>query len=201
MDKKYTIFAGVNGAGKSTLYAVTKDDSLAKNRINSDEILRENSGNWRSLKDQSLAMKEAVRRINSYLGQGVSFNQETTLTGRSIINNILKAKKQGYVIDIHYVGVENADIAIERVHTRVKRGGHGIAEDDIRRRYTESLNNLVKVIPLCDKVMVYDNTKEFERIAMFRAGKLIMVNNNCKWFSTHVLKTFRSLAENMTLER
>lgn len=77
-------------------------------------------------------MKEAVKRIKYYFDNGISFNQETTLTGNSIINNIKIAKQHGYTVKMYYVGVESVDIAIRRVQHR-ERGGHGIAETDIRR--------------------------------------------------------------------
>ena len=103
MDKEYIVFAGVNGAGKSTLYHYIKD--VPGKRINSDEILKANGGDWRNNTDQAKAMKEAVKRISDYLKQGISFNQETTLAGYSIINNIKKAKEQGYTVKVFYVGL------------------------------------------------------------------------------------------------
>lgn len=180
MKKEYFIFAGVNGAGKSTLYNFYPN--IPQNRINSDEILRESGGNWKSSTDQANAMKEAVRRINDYLKRGISFNQETTLTGNSIINNIRKAKEQGYIVKVCYVGLESADLAIQRVQQRVEKGGHGIAEEDIRRRYEQSLNNLQKIIPICDKVEIYDNTEIFYWVASYTNGKLDY-REECSWLN------------------
>lgn len=64
---------------------------------------------------------------------GLSFNQETTLCGNSIIHNIKKAKELEYTIQMHYVGVQSAEIAKERVHQRVLAGGHGIPDSDIEQ--------------------------------------------------------------------
>lgn len=178
MKKEYFIFAGVNGAGKSTLYKLYSD--IPQKRINSDEILRENGGDWRSSIDQANAMKEAVKRINDYFNRGISFNQETTLAGNSIINNIKKAKEKGYIVKVCYVGLKNADLAIQRVQQRVEKGGHGIAEEDIRRRYGQSLKNLQKIIPICDKVEIYDNTENFFWVASYVNGELEF-QNECKW--------------------
>lgn len=60
--KKYVIVAGVNGAGKSTLYQ-TYANLKELPRVNVDEQLR-----------------------------GSSFNQKTTLCGRTIIKNIREAR-------------------------------------------------------------------------------------------------------------
>ncbi len=183
MEKIYTLIAGVNGAGKSTFYRL--GDILPENqkRVNSDEILKENKGDWRNVNDQMDAMREAVRRTKTYLEKGISFNQETTLTGNSIIGNIKKAKQQGFKIQMYYVGLESAELAIERVAHRVKEGGHGIKEEDIKKRYENSLKNLKNVIGLCDKIYIYDNTVGFKQIAIFEDGKIKdNTHEKCGWF-------------------
>lgn len=82
----YTIFAGVNGAGKSTLYSTLLHENHDFGvRVNSDEIVISNGGDWRNQSDQAKAMKMAVKLIKDCINKAVSFNQETTLTGRSMI--------------------------------------------------------------------------------------------------------------------
>ena len=173
--KKYIIFAGVNGAGKSTLYSIKKDISGLK-RINTDEIVRE-FGTWSNPNDVLKAGKIAVGRIADYFDNGVSFNQETTLCGKSIMRNIQKARKLGYYIDIYYVGVDSAELAIERIAHRVKTGGHGIPDEDVRRRYQESMDNLKQVINLAHHIVLYDNTVGFNRFAEYREGNLIFIKD------------------------
>lgn len=181
MEKEYILFAGVNGAGKTTYYK--HHTSLAgQPRINSDEIVVQNGGDWRKAKDQAAAMKEAVARIKDYLNSGISFNQESTLTGGSIIGTLKRAKACGYTVKMYYVGLASADLAVERVSMRVSQGGHGIEEKDIRRRYVYSLKNLAKVIPLCDTVIVLDNTEEYRQIAVFEGGRLTECSvKDCEW--------------------
>ena len=86
--KKYVVIAGVNGAGKSTLYQMYEEFKDMP-RINVDEIVR-HIGNWKNPMDVFAAGKIAVKNINRYLEEGITFNQETTLCGNSIIRNILK---------------------------------------------------------------------------------------------------------------
>lgn len=69
------------------------------------------------------AGKIAVKLIEKYFSEKISFNQETTLCGKSIIRNIQRAKELGYTIELHYVGVDSVDIAKERVKKRVSKGG------------------------------------------------------------------------------
>lgn len=77
-------------------------------RVNTDEILRD-FGDWRNMADVMTAGKIAVKKIDQYFGESITFNQETTLCGKSILNNI--AKDRGYFIELHYIGVEDVDIA------------------------------------------------------------------------------------------
>lgn len=180
--KKYVIIAGVNGAGKSTLYQIN-DNFKKLPRINVDEIIKD-IGDWKNSKDMFAAGKIAVKKLNQYISNGISFNQETTLCGKSIINTILKAKKSGYYIELHYVGVENVQIAKERVHRRVKNGGHGISEKDIEKRYIETFHQLNCILRECDLIAFYDNTENFRRFAICRNGDIVRLSHSIpKWFS------------------
>lgn len=180
--KKYIIIAGVNGAGKSTLYQL--NESL-KNipRVNTDELVRE-IGDWRNTSDIFNAGKIAVNKISQYLNEGVTFNQETTLCGQTIIKNILKAKELGYFIELHYVGVNSVDIAKARVKYRVEHGGHGIPVKDIEKRYVETFVQLKKVIKECNLIAFYDNTESFRRFAICKNGELVRISKDVpKWFT------------------
>ena len=183
--KKYVIIAGVNGAGKSTLY-----QSLCSlknmDRVNTDEIVRE-TGCWKNPSDLMYAGMTAVRKIHKNFQKGISFNQETTLCGQSVIKNIGKAKSLGYVVEIHYVGVDSAGTAKERVHNRVLKGGHGIPDVDIERRYKESFVQLGRIMDQADILAVYDNTESFRRFAIYRRGKLVKMSHKVPdWFTENV---------------
>lgn len=179
--KQYILYAGVNGAGKSTLYHTTRyKENMA--RINTDEILRE-FGDWRNIEDLLKAGKIAVEHLEKYFSQGITFNQETTLCGRSIIRTMQRAKDLGYMIKMHYIGVDSAQIAKDRIANRIKIGGHGIPDKDVERRYVESLKNLKKTIEMCDLAALYDNTTEFRRFAIYRNGKIMRISYNIpEWY-------------------
>lgn len=160
--KKYTIVAGVNGAGKSTLYQLNPR-LRNEHRVNADEILRELQLDWRDFSSVLVAGKEAVKRLNTYINEGISFNQETTLCGKAVIKAIKEAK--------------------ERVAHRVSKGGHGVSDEDIERRYAESFEGLKEVLPLCNLVAIYDNTLEFRRFAIYKDGCLVRRSHNVpEWF-------------------
>ncbi|MGI6221361.1 MAG: zeta toxin family protein [Coriobacteriales bacterium] len=173
----YILFAGVNGAGKSTLFrsGLWCSSGLERDlpRVNPDEIIAENGWDWREESAQLKAGRLAVERLRGLLEAGASFNQETTLTDKTVMRNIERARQAGYHIALFYIGVDDPSIASERVARRVESGGHFIPADVVTRRYDASLDNLVRAIPLCDEVYLYDNTRLLELEARFAHGELL----------------------------
>lgn len=182
MKKIFYLFAGVNGAGKSTLYNTESLDINIKDtvRINTDEIVRK-IGNWKNNSDQIKAAKIAINLRNNCFQCGKSFNEETTLTGKTILKNIDKAKEQGYELQLFYVGLNSSDIAKERVKNRVEKGGHNIENDVIEKRYYESLKNLKKIISKFDKVYLYDNSIKYKNIFLFSDNTILFKDKNITW--------------------
>lgn len=169
----YTLFAGVNGAGKTSIYkSVYYKKNKEELRINTDEMVAR-IGSWKNENLQIRCAREAIQLIKSYILNSISFNQETTLCGKSIIRNIKCAKRNNFHIKLNYILVNSPEIAKDRVALRVKKGGHGISKDVIERRYYDSLKNLKEVIKICDETTIYDNTHNFKGIAFFEYGKLI----------------------------
>ena len=182
MKKVLYIFAGVNGAGKSTLYNSENLDNNIKysTRINTDEIVRK-IGDWKNNSDQIKAAKIAINLRNDCLKDGKSFNEETTLTGKTILKTIDKAKELGYELQLFYVGVNNPEIAKERIRNRVEKGGHNIADEIVEKRYYESLKNLKQVITKFDEVYLYDNSTKYKHIFSFINNKILYKEKNVNW--------------------
>lgn len=79
---------------------------------------------------------------------------------------------------MNYIGVESCDIAKQRVAIRVSNGGHGIPDKDIERRYIDSLVNLKKVIEVCNKINIYDNTDLLKLVMVIVDGKIVWKDRN-----------------------
>lgn len=200
-DKVYILLAGVNGAGKSTFYSLPKGNGplfpFCDNKrfshlplINSDNIVR-SIGSWQDSGDQFEAGRLALKAIRDCFKRGASFCQETTLSGMGIIRNINTAKELGYKVGIVYVGVESVDIAKQRVRHRVESGGHGIPDSDIERRYLSSFNNLNKVMSICDRVLLCDNSSPngFRTVAEYDGKQLKMLGGYSpvpRWVQKHI---------------
>lgn len=155
-----TFFAGVNGCGKTTFYynELEKGNSFGF-RINIDEIVS-SFGDWRNPQDQIRAARIAITMRNQYINQRQSFNQETTLCGKGIINLFKELNAKHYNIRLYYISVDSIQTAIERVKIRVSKGGHNVDSKLIERRFYESRKNFALISPYCDTIQMLENTKD-----------------------------------------
>jgi predicted ABC-type ATPase len=151
------IIAGPNGAGKSTSAPDLLPEGVAF--INADEIAKSLPGFPSSAVDMQ-AGRLLLERLEELAGQRADFAIETTLASRALASRIVKLKAAGYRIHLLFIWLSSADLAIERVAERVRRGGHSIPEATIRRRYAAGLRNLVQIyIPLVDTWRVIENVR------------------------------------------
>ena len=170
--KTYTIIGGVNGVGKSSFTGVLKERSTDLGLIvDVDKITAELGGN-------ALAGgKAALRKISECIDKGISFTQETTLSGRKTEATAKQVKELGYHVRLFYIGLDTAEESLSRIANRVKRGGHDIPQDDVVRRFAGRWEAVSKVLPYCDEAEFYDNDNGFVLVAEYRNGELRTVGN------------------------
>lgn len=174
----YIMVAGVNGAGKSTLYRAFPELFSGTKRLNADEILKKEKLDWKKDSDNMKAMRILVDDMKEYFREGISFHHETTLSGseKGHVNRVMAAKEIGYEVKLYYVGLDSAELAIQRVQQRVEKGGHGVSEPVIKKRYDKSLLNLKGLVNIVDEVRIFDNSKEFKEIYT-RVGSNVIWND------------------------
>lgn len=155
-----TVIAGVNGAGKSSI-AGAAIRAAGGEYFNPDEFARELMRHRPDLA-QAQANAEAwqvgVDFLRRAIDQNHDYTFETTLGGRSICQLLHEAIDRGRAVRIFYCGLASLALHIERVATRVARGGHDIPEQKIRERWINSIHNLMGLIPRCAAVKVFDNS-------------------------------------------
>ena len=83
-----------------------------------------------------------LQRIEELVEAGASFALETTLSGLAYSRSIPRWQSLGYRVELYFLSLGHADMAVERVRNRVSEGGHHIPEDVIRRRFEAGLTNL-----------------------------------------------------------
>jgi predicted ABC-type ATPase len=165
--KKLYIIAGCNGAGKTTAsYTILPEILDCKEFVNADEIAKGISP-FQPDKAGIEAGRLMLKRINKLLASGESFAFETTLSTRSYVQFIDRAKQLDYQVTCLFFWLYSEELAISRVETRVKEGGHHIPEDVIRRRYKSGLKNLFNLfLTRVDNWLVVNNSGDnYEIIA------------------------------------
>ena len=81
-----------------------------------------------------------------------------------------------YAIHVFFLWIPDVKLSLARVASRVKMGGHGIPEKDVRRRFHRGLKNFFKFYHrVCDSWMIFDNSESIPcPIAKEETGKLIV---------------------------
>jgi predicted ABC-type ATPase len=59
-----------------------------------------------------------------------------------------------------YIGTANVEINLAQIRNRVLVGGHNVPEEDVRRRYKRSFQNLPTAIQRADLTILFDNSAE-----------------------------------------
>lgn len=133
------VVGGPNGAGKTTL-SVKYTTEFNAIYIGADKIAFEISPDDPA-KANVAAGRKFIESIRRHIESGDSLVVETTLSGRGYRRLIEAAKKAGYRISISFVFVDHADTCVARVKQRVRKGGHHVPEQDVRRRFSRSIRN------------------------------------------------------------
>lgn len=174
--KLYTIIGGVNGCGKSSLTGALKAErSDLGLLIDVDKLAAQ-------LGSPVEGGKAAVRKIDECLEKGISFTQETTLSGARTERTIRRAKERGYTIRLYYIGLDTMEESLGRIANRVAKGGHDIPKEDVERRFSTRFADVLRILPYCDEARFFDNDNGFVEAAEYRNGELIpRVSNPPRW--------------------
>ena len=168
------IIAGCNGAGKTTAsYSVLPETLECLTFVNADEIARGLS----PFQPETVAIQAGrimLQRIEDLTVRGQDFAFETTLSTKSYIQTIKKAKDFNFCVTLVYFWLSSPQLAIERIRKRVAAGGHHIPNDVVIRRYERSLLNFFNLyLQICDYWFMIDNSaKPFVNIAEGKTGNI-----------------------------
>ena len=113
-----------------------------------------------------------LERLTELAAQRADFAFETTLAGRTYAGWLNSLRESEYRIHLFYFWLKSPELAIARVATRVKKGGHHVPEATIRQRYGRSVRNLFELyIPVVTSWKVYDNKGAEDRPRLLAKGK------------------------------
>jgi len=154
------VLAGVNGAGKSSVGgALLRQHGL--DWFNPDAYARE------LVRELAMDIPQANVRawergrhlLEAAIAHRRNHSFETTLGGRTI-TELLATASATHSVAMLYCGLASPEQHIARVALRVAHGGHHIAEEKIRERWTASRMNLIRLLPSLSRLQVFDNSTE-----------------------------------------
>lgn len=176
------IIAGCNGAGKTTAsFTILPEILKVKEFVNADSIAAGLSP-FNVEKVAFEAGRLMLQRIQQLMEEKVDFAFETTLSTRSYVSLIKKAKTNGYEITLLYFWLISPDFAKQRVAKRVRQGGHNIPDEVVERRYYRGISNLLNLyIPIVDNWTVIDNMDVEPNIIARGSKKEEIVLNSDLW--------------------
>lgn len=155
------VIAGPNGAGKSTLAPGLLRDTIGiLEYVNADTIAEGLSAF--APEDASFdAGRVMLRRLHELASNRKDFAFETTLASRFYAGWLKELQAGGYRVSLVFLWLINVELAIERVHARVRLGGHSIPEETIRRRFERGVKNFFDLyLPIANAWRVFDASRE-----------------------------------------
>lgn len=158
----FLIVAGPNGSGKSSVYQNADIEWGGRSvRIINPDLLAARISEIEAMLLPA-ANLAAVQRIEAWLDTSIHAHQtvgvETVLSTGKYRRLVAAAHQIGFEVWLLYVMLDSPDRNVERVRLRVRKGGHDVAEADIRRRYENSLAQLPWFLEQADRAWLFDNS-------------------------------------------
>lgn len=164
MAEKGRIFvlAGTNGAGKSSILGAMAVRAGAVYFNPDDATRRILAANTQATLPEAnaAAWRQGKRLLERAIAARLDYMFETTLGGETFAGLLSGAAAAGLEVRVSYVGLASPELHVARVAARVAKGGHGIPEAAIRRRYDKGREHLVELLPALTELKVYDNSVE-----------------------------------------
>src|SRR5215207_5962866 len=152
------VIAGPNGAGKTTFAReFLPRDAKITHFINADLI----AGGLSPLQPELAALAAGrlfLAELDRLARARANFAFETTLSGLAHLVRLKRWKAAGYRIEILFLRLKSANLALRRVATRVRQGGHDVPRGDVLRRFVRGWQNFPTYRALADAWTVYDNS-------------------------------------------
>jgi predicted ABC-type ATPase len=153
-----TVVAGPNGSGKSTLTRLGREAFQESAVLDPDAIARSMQTSGVDAGSAIDAGRAVLRLADHLLQTKQSFLVETTLSGNTYLRMMRQAKSEGYTVVLLFVGTSDVAINMQRVKSRVRKGGHDVPDEDQLRRFPRSMENFRRAFDLADEASVFDNS-------------------------------------------
>jgi predicted ABC-type ATPase len=169
---------------------LTQDDLLSFNEtLNAQTLLTksEKEGHTIAIEIKENIIVDKSRDTHSYeaafittfireqlIKKGISYTFETEMSHPSKLDEIVEAQKNGYRVYLYFICLDEASLNISRVNDRVKKGGHNVDPERIKKRYISTLQNLYPALKLVDRAYLFDNSDDMFMVAEKDNSELII---------------------------
>jgi len=154
------VIAGPNGAGKTTFASEFLPDFVDCRQFLNADLIAAGLSPFAPETQNVKAGRLLLERIGELASAGEDFGLETTLSGRTYARLLTGLKRDGYRVALFFLWLPSADLAVLRVGSRVRQGGHAVPEADVRRRFASGLSNLFRLYRLrCNCWWLYDASR------------------------------------------
>ena len=155
---KIIIIAGPNGAGKTTFAREFLPQEAGCPVFVNADLIAAGLSPFAPERAAIQAGRLMLEAIAQHLAGRESFAFETTLSGKAYARQIPQWRQLGYRVELFFLSLPSAEMAVQRVAERVRQGGHDIPEATIRRRFDAGKRLFFEVYqPLVDQWILYDN--------------------------------------------
>ena len=133
------VIAGPNGAGKTTFASKFLPGFVQCREFLNADLIAAGLSPFAPETQNVRAGRLLLERIEALAGERADFGFETTLSGRTYVKLLGDMKAMGYRLVLFFLWLPSAEMAVARVESRVKGGGHGVPPEDVERRYSAGL--------------------------------------------------------------
>ena len=161
------VIAGPNGAGKTTFATSFLPGFVNCREFVNADLIAAGLSPFDPDSQAVTAGRLMLQRIDSLVQEKRTFGFETTLAGRAHARRLATMKSQaGYQVVLYFFWLESEALAISRVASRVREGGHNIPTDTIKRRFQLGIRNFAELYrKLADDWFIIDASKAIPSIS------------------------------------
>lgn len=153
------VIGGPNGAGKTSAATNFLPHLLVVGEfVNADAIASGLAG-FSPERTAYMAGRLMLDRLYELAAAHESFSFETTMASRTFAPWLVGLREEGYEVNVVFMWLQSAELALQRVRARVAKGGHMVPDDVVRRRYSRGISNFLSLYrPVATRWRVFDNS-------------------------------------------
>lgn len=170
------IIAGPNGAGKTTFAGKFLPDYVDCLEFVNADLIASGLSPFSPERAAIKAGRLMLERIHLLADSGTDFGFETTLSGKGYVRLLRELRDRKYQISLFFLWVNDIEIALARIADRVRRGGHNVHEEIVRRRFHRGLINFFRLYrPLVDFWAIIDNSTSTPNMVAFEKNSILKI--------------------------